>query len=136
MVVSRGESEKPKTEEKNSSDKISVPDVHNASLDVARDGIEGRGLNVGSVSYEVSSQAAGTVVSQSPSPGAEVSSGSYVDLVVATREESHSEPREEYHEPEVQTYREEPAQSEPTYQPEQTPEDEIPSREDNSAKSR
>ncbi|MBQ9441599.1 MAG: Stk1 family PASTA domain-containing Ser/Thr kinase [Selenomonadaceae bacterium] len=135
LVVSRGESEKSKSEEKDSSDKISVPDVHNASFEVARDGIEGRGLNVGSVTYEISSQAAGTVVSQSPSPGAEVSAGSYVDLIIATREETHSEPQETYHEPEVQVYSE-PSQSE-TYQPEPTPEEEIiPSREDNSAKSR
>ena len=135
LIVSRGESEKPKSEEKNSSDKISVPDVHNASFEVARDGIEGRGLNVGSVTYEVSSQAAGTVVSQSPSPGTETSAGSYVDLVIATREETHSEPvRETYQEPEVQVYSD-PSPTE-TYQPEPSHEEEIPSREDNSAKSR
>lgn len=134
LVVSRGESEKPKSEEKNSSDKISVPDVHNASFEVARDGIEGRGLNVGSVTYEVSSQAAGTVISQSPSSGSEVSAGSYVDLVIATHEETHPEPREEYREPEAQVYSE-PSTTE-TYQPEPSHEEEIPSREDNSAKSR
>lgn len=136
LVVSRGESEKStKSEKKNSSDKISVPDVHNASLEVARDGIEGRGLNVGSVTYEISSQASGTVISQSPSSGSEVSAGSYVDLVIATHEETHSDSRANYSEPEPQSYSE-TAPTETDKQVDVYSEETIPSREDNSAKSR
>ena len=80
FIISRGS---PKKEDK----KTQVPNVHNASLDVARQGIEGRGLTVGSVTYEISTQAPNTVVSQNPSPDTEVEEGSAVDLVVAKREE-------------------------------------------------
>ena len=65
--------------------KISVPDVKGVPSDRARTMIEGSGLKVGSIVEEESSQAAGTVVSQSPAGGAEVDSGSAVRLVVSSR---------------------------------------------------
>ena len=139
LIISRGESEKSK----NSSDenKITVPDVHNASLEVARSGIESHGLNVGAVVYEISNQAEGTVVSQNPSAGSEISAGGSVDLVIATRESIHEEqPAENYHEPEpepvpqTQTYNEVPtaAETPETFIDDTTP----PDREDTSNKRR
>lgn len=142
LVVSRGESEK----HKNSSDseKISVPDVHNASYEVARSGIEGRGLNVGAVTYEISSQAEGTVISQNPGAGVEISAGGSVDLVIATRETVHEEkPAETYHEPEpvynepqTQTYNETPAPVETTTETFVEDTTTPPEREDTSNKRR
>ena len=139
LIISRGESEKSK----NSSDenKITVPDVHNASLEVARSGIESHGLNVGAVVYEISNQAEGTVVSQNPSAGSEISAGGSVDLVIATRESIHEEqPAENYHEPEpepvqqTQNYNEVPTATETpeTFIDDTTP----PDREDTSNKRR
>ena len=130
LVISRGEKEKPKSEEK-----ISVPDVHNASLEVARAGLEGRGLSVGSIVYEISNQAEGTVISQNPSAGSEISSGGSVDLVIASREEPRTESRENYDNNEVQIYNEPPVEG---YAVEPTENNEIdpPSREDTSNKSR
>ncbi len=79
LVVSRGTTKKEP-------EKTKVPDVHNASVEVAQAGIEGRGLIVGSITSEISTQAEGTVVSQSPAPDTEVEVGSAVNLVVAKRE--------------------------------------------------
>lgn len=117
LTVSRGESSsggKNYEEETPAPSKpIGVPDVHGASLAVAREGIESRGLSVGNVTYQASSQAEGTIISQNPPPGAELYSGEPVDLVIADPEvpyeSSYSEPN--YSEPE---------QSEP--QPTDTPE--------------
>ncbi|MBR6013191.1 MAG: Stk1 family PASTA domain-containing Ser/Thr kinase [Selenomonadaceae bacterium] len=131
LIISRGESEKSKSE-----NKISVPDVHNASLEVARAGIEGRGLTVGSVSYETSSQAEGTVVSQNPAAGSEIPSGGVVDLVIAVHEEQRTEHREETQEnSEVQTYNSQPAE-ETNYSAENNSDVNPPSREDTGNKSR
>ena len=68
--------------------KISIPDVKGVSSDRARTMIEGSGLKVGSISEEASTQAAGTVVSQSPSAGSEADSGSTVRLVVSSGKKS------------------------------------------------
>ena len=68
--------------------KISVPDVKGVPSDRARTMIEGSGLKVGSISEEESTQAAGTVVSQSPSAGSEADSGSSVRLVVSSGKKS------------------------------------------------
>ena len=68
--------------------KSTVPDVKGVPLDRARTMIEGSGLSVGSVSEEPSSQAVGTVVSQSPAAGAEVDSGSAVGLTVSSGKKS------------------------------------------------
>ena len=70
--------------------KISIPDVKGVSSDRARTMIEGSGLKVGSISEEASTQAAGTVVSQSPSAGSEADSGSTVRLVVSSGKKSSS----------------------------------------------
>ena len=89
LVVSRGDnSHEDKTE------KIHVPDVRSASLDVARSSIESHGLRVGSITYQKSNQAADTVVSQTPSPDSEVEDGSAVDLVIASSEDNRPETRE------------------------------------------
>ena len=70
--------------------KISVPDVEGVPSDRARTMIEGSGLKVGSVSEEASTQAAGTVVSQSPSAGSEADSGSSVRLVISSGHKASS----------------------------------------------
>ena len=89
LIVSRGE---PKVEEVKVTRKVTrVPNVENASLAVAEEGIAGRGLVVGSVTSKESSQAEGTVIAQYPSPDAEVELGSAVDLVIARHAEPQSE---------------------------------------------
>ena len=70
--------------------KISVPDVKGVPSDRARTMIEGSGLKVGSISEEESTQAAGTVVSQSPSAGSEADSGSAVRLVISSGHKASS----------------------------------------------
>lgn len=133
LIISRGESEKPKT----SDEKVSVPDVHNASYEVAREGIESRGLHVGSVTYENSNQAEGTVVSQSPSAGSEISSGGSIDLVIAIHEGSRSESRESHNtSEEVQTYAEPPAETNYSSSNENENDVSPPSRENTGNKSR
>lgn len=138
LVISRGETEKPK----NNDNKISVPDVHNASLEVARSGIEGRGLYVGTVTYEISSQAEGTVISQNPSAGSEVSEGSAVDLIIATHESARNESdsRENYSEPEPvqqnQNYDETPATETYAAESPTVENNDPPSREDTGNKRR
>ena len=64
--------------------KVSVPNVKGVPSDRAHTMIEGSGLKVGSVSEEASTQAAGTVVSQSPAAGAEADSGSAVSIVISS----------------------------------------------------
>ncbi len=132
LVVSRGEPE-PKVEEVHVTHKVTrVPNVENASLSVAEDGIAGRGLVVGSVTSQESSQAEGTVIAQYPSPEAEVELGSAVDLVIARRPEPQPEP-----EPEPQP---EPQHSEPTSNESTFPEipdlSDEPSREGDQSKGR
>ena len=103
ITVSRGESASPPHEETVEEPvkvtKSSVPDLRGASLDVARGGLEARGLTVGIVSYQVSGQAEGTVISQTPSSGTELYSGEAVDLVIAEREPSGSYSESSYAEP-------------------------------------
>ncbi len=140
LVVSRGEPaepSEPKVEEVHVTHKVTrVPDVENASLSVAEDGIEGRGLRVGSVTYKDSSQAEGTVISQYPSPDSEVDLGSSVDLVIARRAEPQSEPESEpvYHEPEPQRSNE--PISQPTTSPDTSTHEDVPSREGEQSKGR
>ncbi len=66
--------------------KTHVPDVYYTSYDAARSSIESRGLNVGSITYQTSEQADGTVLSQSLSPDSEVEVGASVDLVLSRYE--------------------------------------------------
>ncbi len=73
IIVSKG----PKTK------KVSVPSVTGATLENAQNALSSRGLHVGSVTKQQSSQAAGTVISQSVAGGSEVEAGTTVDLVIA-----------------------------------------------------
>ena len=68
--------------------KVTIPDVKGVPSDRARTMIEGSNLKVGSISEEASTQAAGTVVSQSPAGGTEVDSGTAVRLVVSSGSKS------------------------------------------------
>ena len=129
LVVSRGEPEK-KVEEVKVTQKVTrVPNVENASLSVAEDGIEGRGLHVGTVSYQDSTQAEGTVVAQYPSADSEVELGTYVDLVIARRAEVREpepapEPVREPETPQSNDFPDIPVQND------------VPSREGDQAKER
>ena len=73
LVISKGKKEK----------KASVPDVTGLPLEAARKTLTSAGFKVGSVEKKASRQAAGTVISQSPSGGAEALSGESIHLVVA-----------------------------------------------------
>ena len=123
LIVSRGEPEKKVEEVKVTKKVTRVPNVENAGLSVAEDGIEGRGLHVGKITYQDSNQAEGTVVAQYPNPDSEVELGSYVDLVVARRPEPQPEP-EPVREPSNNDFPEIPTQ------------DDVPSREDEQTKGR
>ena len=68
--------------------KVSVPDVKGVPVDRARTIIEGSSLSVGGTSEQESTQAAGTVVSQSPAAGTEVDAGSSVRFVVSSGKKS------------------------------------------------
>ena len=128
LIVSRGEPEKKVEEVKVTREYTHVPNVENASLSVAESGIEGRGLHVGSVTYEESTQAEGTVIAQYPSPDAEIEVGSSVDLVIARRADP-----EPVREPEPEPVRE----PEPELEPQSNPiQDDVPSREGDQAKER
>ena len=133
LIVSRG-SHEDKTE------KIHVPDVRNASLDVARSNIESQGLRVGSISYQSSNQAEGTVVSQIPSPNSEIEDGGSVDLVIASREDSRPETREAeiYREHGEQNFDEQSATNETpmTFSAEENIDSSAPSREGGGIKNR
>ena len=117
LTISLGQTIKPEnnTPAPPPVEKIIVPNVQNAGLEVAQYYIENSGLSVGSISYEESSQAAGTIISQTPAPDSEIAAGSSVDLVVAYQKE---EP-EEY----------------PTSVPVEEVDLDAPSREDSGAKS-
>ena len=73
IIVSKG----PKTK------KVSVPTVTGATFENAQNALTARGLSVGSVTKQQSSQAAGPVISQSVAGGSEVEAGTSVDLVIA-----------------------------------------------------
>ncbi|MBR0288200.1 MAG: Stk1 family PASTA domain-containing Ser/Thr kinase, partial [Selenomonadaceae bacterium] len=125
LIVSRGEPEKKVEEVKVTKKVTRVPNVENAGLSVAEDGIEGRGLHVGKITYQDSNQAEGTVVAQYPNPDSEVELGSYVDLVVARRPEPQPEPEPVR----------EPSNNESNF-PEIPTQDDVPSREDEQTKGR
>jgi eukaryotic-like serine/threonine-protein kinase len=72
---------------------VSVPDVQQQSLDSAEAELGGAGLVVGNVSSQPSEDfSEGTVIRQSPGPGAKVPEGSGVDLVVASAPEGVTVP--------------------------------------------
>ena len=62
--------------------KVTVPNVKGGTLSAAEGTLKGKGLSV-SVEKRESSQASGTVISQSPAADSEVESGSTVTLVIA-----------------------------------------------------
>lgn len=135
LIVSRGEPERKVEEVKVRREVTRVPNVENSSLGAAEDSIAGRGLYVGSVTYQDSSQAEGTVITQYPSPDAEVDVGSTVDLVIARRPEPQPEPEPEpIREPEPEPSREPETQSQSNEFPD-IPVD-VPSREDDQSKGR
>ena len=88
--ISKGQSVDITVSKGQKAKKISVPDVKGVPSDRARTMIEGSGLKVGSISEEESTQAAGTVVSQSPSAGSEADSGSAVRLVISSGHKASS----------------------------------------------
>ena len=64
---------------------ITVPDVMGLTLEAAQAAVTNAGLTVGTVSYEyVLSKEEGTVIDQNPTVSTSVSSGSSVNLVLAT----------------------------------------------------
>ena len=143
LIVSRGggepenKSEKKSEETKPAKNYTRVPNVENASLEVAEDGIASRGLYVGSVTSQESSQVAGTVIAQYPSADSEVEVGSTVDLVIARHEEPVHEPepiREP--EPEPEPVREPETQRQSEDFPDIPIQDDVPSREDDQSKGR
>ncbi|MBR0061955.1 MAG: PASTA domain-containing protein [Selenomonadaceae bacterium] len=145
IIVSRGggEPDNKKHEEPKPAQKVHVPNVEGIGLGAAEDDIAGRGLYVGSVTYQESSQAEGTVITQYPSPNAEVTEGSVVDLVIARRPEPQPEPEPEpVREPEPEPIRE--PEPEPSREPETQPQSnefpdipvDVPSREDDQSKGR
>ncbi len=84
LTVSRGQKVKP--EDKNTTppvEKISVPKVENLSLEMAQYNLENKGLSLGTITYEESEQAEGTIISQNPAPNSEVNAGTDVNLIVA-----------------------------------------------------
>lgn len=74
--------------------KITVPNVKGVPADRAHTMIEGSGLKFGGTSEEASTQAAGTVVSQSPAAGTEVDSGTAVQVVVSSGSKASSPSKE------------------------------------------
>ena len=141
LIVSRGEPERKVEEVKVTQKFTRVPNVENESLSAAESDIESRGLYVGSVTYQDSSQAEGTVITQYPSSGAEIEEGSYVDLVIARRAEPQPEP-DPVHEPESEPIREPEPVREPEPQPQSNDfpdipiQNDVPSRDDDQSKGR
>ena len=81
IIVSKGKKAK----------KVSVPNVIGASRESAQNAITARGLQVGSVTRQASSQAAGTVISQSVAGGSEADEGTSIDLVIAEPSQAKKE---------------------------------------------
>ena len=76
--------------------KILVPNVQNVNLEFAKSGIVNSGLIVGKISYQESSQAENTIISQNPAPAAYVDAGTKVNLVVSYEKETEYELAGEY----------------------------------------
>jgi serine/threonine-protein kinase len=69
-------------------EKVQVPDLRQRSLDEARALLEERGLTVGGISQEPSTQfAEGTIIRQDPAPTANVDRGTSVSVVIAQEPE-------------------------------------------------
>ena len=87
IVVSSG---KKKNDEEDDKKDVVVPRVISFSLSDARDILEAKGLSLGSVDYEESGEARGTVISQNPSSEKTVKSGTKVNLVISSGTSSSS----------------------------------------------
>lgn len=74
--------------------KTTVPNVRGGTEEAARSALKGKGLNV-EVEYQADSQAAGTVVSQSPGSGTEMEEGGTVQLVVSEGRKPERDSRQE-----------------------------------------
>lgn len=72
--------------------KSSVPNVKGGTEEAARNALRSRGFNV-EVEYKADSQAAGTVVSQSPGSGTELEEGATVQLVISEGKKPERDPR-------------------------------------------
>ena len=83
MRISKGQSVDITVSKGQKVKRVSVPNVKGVPLDRARSMLESGGLSAGSVGTQESSQASGTVVSQSPSAGSEVDAGTSVRLVIS-----------------------------------------------------
>ena len=77
-------------------EKIYVPNVQSASLEMAKFSVENSGLKVGNISYQESLQAANTIISQNPAAASYVEIGTSVDLIVAVQKEIEYELAGEY----------------------------------------
>lgn len=73
IIVSKGEKKKT----------VTMPDYKGMSIDSARSSVEANGLVVTSVTQQSSSEPAGTVIDQTPSPGSKIQEGSSVSLIVS-----------------------------------------------------
>ncbi len=62
---------------------VQVPDFSGGTLDAAKDRLKQLRLTVGTVTYEKSRQAAGTIVHQSPRAGTDVDEETSIDFVIA-----------------------------------------------------
>lgn len=70
--------------------KLSLPSYVGSSLSTAKSNLSANKLRVGNITQEPSDKSEGTVLSQSPVAGSEVSEGTAIDLVVAGPRESSS----------------------------------------------
>lgn len=102
-------------------DKVGVPSLSGKTREKAETALIAAGLRLGSVSRKASDQPEGTVISQSPAEGKQVTRDSYVSIILsggaATAAPTHAvtQPPEETH-PATQA----PATSKPTQAPDKT----------------
>ena len=100
LTISRGQKVKAETKiektETPVAENISVPNVNNVNLEIATSILKNSGLSVGTITYEESPQAEGTIVSQYPDADSEISAGTSIDLIVAIPEQIPEELPGEY----------------------------------------
>lgn len=100
LTISRGQKVKAETKPEKTEppvvEKISVPNVNNVNLEIATSILKDSGLSVGTITYEESPQAEGTIVSQYPAADSEISAGTSIDLIVAIPEQIPEELPGEY----------------------------------------
>ena len=74
--------------------KAAVPNVQGGTMESGRNALKNSGFSV-NIEYKTSNQAAGTIISQSPSSGTELEEGSTVTIVVAEEKKQETESRQE-----------------------------------------